>query len=275
MDRPKEIRDKDLVDLPNLHSTLSEDDIGRIQNVDSLQRSLSNRQIQWIAVGGSIGTALFVSIGWGLLEGGPGSLFLAFLFYSCVIASINSGIAEMVVYMPIAGSFIRYAGKWVDDAFGFMAGWNFFLYEAILVPFEISALTLVLTFWRDDIPAWAVCIVCIALYAVINLFAVRWYGEAEFWLSSGKIILIVVLFCFTFITMVGGNPQGDAYGFQYWRDPGSFAEYLTTGSMGKFEGFLGALFVAAFTVCGPEYIAMVASEAVYPRVTIKMAFKTV
>ncbi|KAK3081581.1 hypothetical protein LTS18_005189 [Coniosporium uncinatum] len=248
---------------------------GAIENVDGLHRSLSNRQIQWIAVGGSIGTALFVSIGWGLLEGGPGSLLIGFAFYASVVGSINSGMAEMAVYMPISGSFIRFAGKWVDDAFGFTAGWNFFLYEAILVPFEISALNLVLTFWRDDIPVAAVCAGCIVLYAVFNVFAVRWYGEAEFWLSSGKVILIIILFFFTFITMVGGNPQGDAYGFRYWREPGAFAEYITTGALGRFEGFLGALFTAAWTVVGPEYIAMVAGEAIYPRVTIKQAFKTV
>lgn len=53
--------------------------------------------------------------------------------------------------------------------------------------------------------------------------------------SSGKVLLILMLFCFTFITMVGGNPKHDAYGFRYWRDPGAFAEYVTTGSLGKFE----------------------------------------
>lgn len=275
MSKEMEHSSKEFKDVSVLEPTISSEQLGSAQNVDSLHRSLNNRQIQWIAIGGSIGTALFVSIGWGLLEGGPGSLLLGFMFFSSIIASINSGIAEMVVYMPVSGSFIRYAGKWVDEAFGFMAGWNFFLYEAILIPFEISALTLVLKFWRDDIPVWAVCLVSIFLYAIINVFAVRWYGEAEFWLSSGKIILIIVLFLFTFVTMVGGNPQGDAYGFRYWRDPGAFAEYVTEGSLGRFEGFLGALFVAAWTVCGPEYIAMVAGEAVYPRVTIKTAFKTV
>lgn len=134
-------------------------------NADQLQRHLGNRQIQLIAVGGTIGTALFVSIGGGLMEGGPGSLFIAFTVYSCLLGLVNNCIAEMVVYMPVSGSFVRMAGKWVDEAFGFMAGWNFFLYEACLIPFEISALNLVLTFWRDDIPAAAVCAGCIVLYA--------------------------------------------------------------------------------------------------------------
>ncbi|OAA65771.1 amino acid permease [Niveomyces insectorum RCEF 264] len=133
-------------------------------NIDALQRRLRNRQIQLIAIGGAIGTALFLSIGNGLIEGGPGSLFIAYTMYSIVLALVNNCLAEMVVYMPVSGGFIRLAGKWVDDAWGFMAGWNFFLYEALLIPFEISALSVVLTYWRDDIPAGAVCGATIAAY---------------------------------------------------------------------------------------------------------------
>lgn len=77
--------------------------------------------------------------------------------------------------------------------------------------------------------------------------------------------------------MVGGNPQNDAYGFRYWENGNAFqANYLpSSGSLGKFEGFLGALWQAAFTVVGPEYISIVAAEAKRPRVYIKTAFKTV
>ena len=134
-------------------------------NLDGLQRRLANRQIQLIAIGGSIGTALFVSIGTGLYKGGPGSLFLAYLIYSCMLGLVNNCMAEMATLHPVSGGFIRMAGKWVDDALGFTAGWNFFLYEALLIPFEITALNLVLSFWRDDIPAAAVCGACIVLYA--------------------------------------------------------------------------------------------------------------
>ncbi|KAL5404246.1 hypothetical protein PMIN03_009287 [Paraphaeosphaeria minitans] len=242
--------------------------------VEGLHRRLSNRQIQWIAIGGSIGTALFVSIAWGLVEGGPGSLFIAFAIYCVILALANNCMAEMAVFMPVVGGWVRMGTKWVDEAYGFMAGWNFFLYEAVLIPFEISALNLVLTFWRDDIPVAAVVAGCIVLYGIINLFAVRAYGESEFWLASGKVLLIFMLFCFTFVTMVGGNPKHDAYGFRYWKNPGSFAEYIHTGTLGRFEGFLGAFFQASFTCVGPEYVAMVAGEAIYPRKTIKTAFKT-
>lgn len=134
------------------------------ENADDLQRHLGNRQIQLIAIGGSIGTALFVSIGGALNKGGPLGILLAYTFYSCNMALVNNSMAEMATYMPVTGGFIRMAGHWVDEALGFMAGWNFFLYEALLIPFEITALNLVLSFWRDDIPVWAVCLAVIILY---------------------------------------------------------------------------------------------------------------
>jgi amino acid transporter len=138
-------------------------------NSDDLHRRLNNRQIQLIAIGGSIGTALFVSIGNGLIAGGPGSLFLAYTLYTLILGMVNNSIAEMTVYMPVSGGFVRLAGHWVDDALGFMVGWNFFLYEALLIPFEISALNLVMSFWSDKItepgPTAAICIGCIIAYA--------------------------------------------------------------------------------------------------------------
>lgn len=138
-------------------------------NADGLQRRLNNRQIQLIAIGGSIGTALFVSIGNGLARGGPASLFIAYTFYPLVLALVNNGIAEMTTYMPVSGGFIRLAGHWADDALGFMAGWNFFIYEALLIPFEISAINLVLSFWSDKItepgPTAGICLGVMACYA--------------------------------------------------------------------------------------------------------------
>lgn len=94
-------------------------------NADQLQRHLANRQIQLIAIGGSIGTALFVSIGSGLYNGGPANLLLAFFFESCVLAMVNNSVAEMNTAYPVSGGFIRLAGHFVDDALGFMVGWNF------------------------------------------------------------------------------------------------------------------------------------------------------
>jgi yeast amino acid transporter len=112
-------------------------------------------------------------------------------------------------------------------------------------------------------------------YSILNVVAVGVFGEAEFWLSGGKVVLIFLLFGFTFVTMVGGNPAGDAYGFRYWHTPGAFAEFASSGNLGRFEGFMGALATAAFVIVGPDYISMVAAEAKHPSRYIKTAFKTV
>ncbi|TQN68430.1 General amino acid permease AGP2 [Colletotrichum shisoi] len=248
-------------------------------NSDGLQRRLDNRQIQLIAIGGTIGTGLFVTIGEGLVKSGPGSLLLAYTLYACVVALVNNSIAEMSTYMPVSGGFIRLAGVWVDDALGFMVGWNYFLYEALLIPFEITALNLVCSFWNEKItepgPTAGFCIAIILAYGLLNVVAVGIFGEAEFWLSGGKVLLIFILFFFTFITMVGGNPQHDAYGFRYWKNPGAFSQYLTQGDAGRMEGFMGALATATFTIVGPDYISMIAAEAKHPSLYIKSAFKTV
>ncbi|CAI6095875.1 unnamed protein product [Clonostachys chloroleuca] len=185
----------------------------------------------------------------------------------------------MTTHMPVAGGFVRLAGYWVDDALGFMAGWNFFFFEALAIPFEITAMTFVSSFWSERVtdpgPTAAICAGCIIVYGLLNMVAVKVYGESEFWLSSGKIILLLMLFSFTFITMVGGNPKGDAYGFRYWSNPGAFAEYLSQGDLGRSQGFLACLYTAAFTIVGPEYISMAAAETKHPSVYVKEAYKTV
>ncbi|EGX97141.1 amino acid transporter, putative [Cordyceps militaris CM01] len=158
-----------------------------------LHREMSIRTIFMLGIGGGIGTALFVSIGGALNTAGPANLLLGFLVYSMVLANINNSMAEMTTYMPISGSFIRLAGHWVDDALGFAGGWNFYVYLGLIIPFEITALSLVLSYWSPHIPVAAICAACIVLYmwvpgprcrrleiansyfapSAINVFAVR------------------------------------------------------------------------------------------------------
>jgi amino acid transporter len=109
----------------------------------------------------------------------------------------------------------------------------------------------------------------------INVFAVKWYGESEFWLALGKVLLIVGLIIFTFIAMLGGNPLKDRFGFRYWQNPGAFTELYYTGSLGRFLGFLQCLIQASFTIAGPDYVSMAAGEAENPRVAMPRAFKGV
>lgn len=109
----------------------------------------------------------------------------------------------------------------------------------------------------------------------LNLFAVKWYGEAEFWLSLGKVLLSIGLIFYTFIVMLGGNPLGDRFGFRYWNEPGAFNEYYKTGDTGKFLGVLAAVITASFTIAGPDYVSMAAGETINPRKVLPKAFNGV
>ncbi|CAK7201532.1 hypothetical protein SEUCBS139899_004238 [Sporothrix eucalyptigena] len=247
-------------------------------NHNHLLRRLGNRQIQLMAIGGAIGTGLFISIGSGLHAGGPGSLLIAFAVYCGFVAMVNNGMAEMVTQYPVAGGFIRLAGHFGGEAWGFMAGWNYFIYEALVIPFEISSLSKVVQFWNADAPVWAICLAVIVTYIVLNMLVVNVYGEFEFWLATGKVVLVIGLFLFTLVTMCGGNPRHDAYGFRYWTHPGAFAASgtMTTNlGLSRWEGFLSALWTASFCVVGPEYVSLAAAESKHPRVYIKAAYKTI
>ncbi|KAK4090036.1 general amino acid permease (agp2) [Purpureocillium lilacinum] len=237
-----------------------------------LHRRLGGKEIQLFAVGGAIGTSLFVQMGASLPKGGPAGLFLGFVIYGSIIVAVNQCFAEMVTYLPIASPFVRLAGFWVDDALSFAMGWNYFFLMAFNIPYEITAIYVLLTYWTDKIPVGAVVVVCLAIFAVLNGLAVRWFGTSEFYMSIFKIFLMVGLMMYTFITMVGGNPRNDAYGFRYWNNPGAFVEHLVPGDTGRFLGLLSCMIQGSFTMVGPEFISMAAAEAENPRRLMKKAY---
>ena len=105
-------------------------------------------------------------------------------------------------------------------------------------------------------PVGGIIAIIQVLYAAINIFAVKWYGEDEFWCALGKVLLIVGLIVFTFITMLGGYPLHDRIGFSFWQNPGAFTELYKTGSLGLFLGFLQCLIQASFTIAGPDYVSI-------------------
>lgn len=196
----------------------------------------------------------------------------------------------MVSYAPVPAPFIRFAGEWVDEALGFAVSWSFLFNQLFLIPFEMTAFQRLIGFWTDKLPVEATTFILIFLYALLNGISVKWFGRAEyeylqslsklcadlccrFCLALLKVFLIFLTFAFTFVTMVGGNPQHDAYGFRYWNNPGAFAEYLVSGRGGQALGFLNCMTYATFTICGPEYIAMVAAETKAPRRILPIAYR--
>ncbi|KAF2704878.1 general amino acid permease [Pleomassaria siparia CBS 279.74] len=256
----------------------SDDAVGETVDITAgaqhLHRKLRGKEVQMFAIGGAIGTSLFVQMGSALPKGGPAGLFIAFLVWGSIMWSVNECFAEMVTYLPVPSPFVRFGGEWVDGALGFAMAWNFFLNMAFLVPFEIVAMNIMITYWTDKVPVEAIIVAMMVLYSILNIITVRYFGVSEFYLSIGKVVLMLGLFCFTFVTMVGGNPEHDAYGFRYWKDPGAFVSHLEPGGTGRFLGILSCMYQASFSICGPEYISIVAAEAENPRKVLPPAFRS-
>ncbi|KAI1342476.1 general amino acid permease [Xylariaceae sp. FL0016] len=252
--------------------------VGEAQSVassqDHLQRKLGGKEVQLFAIGGAIGTSVFVTMASWLPHGGPAGLLIGYCLWCANMWCVNESFAEMACYAPVPSCFITFTSYWVDEALAFGQSWAFFLCQALLVPAEITALQVLITFWTDKFPVEATVIIVLVIYGLLNTISVDWFGKAEFYLSIGKVFLIFLCFAFTFFTMVGCNPLGDAYGFRYWYEPGPFAEYLTTGDLGRFWGVLSCMSLASFAICGPEYISSVAAETKSPRRILPQCFKS-
>uniref|UniRef100_A0A8H7K7P5 Amino acid permease/ SLC12A domain-containing protein n=1 Tax=Bionectria ochroleuca TaxID=29856 RepID=A0A8H7K7P5_BIOOC len=264
---------------------------GTVDQVTALElainhRRLNARQIQLTSIAGSIGAALFVAIGSGL-TGGPLALLLAFLFWATVVFSVakcrkrspylmkhlgiwfltKSGTEyEIVTQYPLDGSFIRLAGHMVDPALGVaFAQTSYAIFECTIIN------SLVQVWGYDQSPAILITI-SIVLYMAINIYRADLFGEVEFWLALGKILLATGLLLFTFVAMLGGNPLNDRFGFRHWKDPGPW-KGETAGE--QLMSFVNGVNVAGFVMAGPEYISMIAGEAKDPRRTIPRAFNTI
>ncbi|SCU83690.1 LADA_0C12970g1_1 [Lachancea dasiensis] len=239
------------------------------------RRKLLPRQVSMIGIGGAIGTALFVSIGSKVLQGGPASLLIAFCLWSVVFIGLSTSMCVMATYLPVTGSFVHYTSRFVDKSCGFAVGWTYFVCQAANVCFEITAVCLVIEYWTDKIPKAAIISALILLFAALNLYSVFFFGEGEFYLSIGKVVLAIGLIIFTIVVMSGGNPQHKVLGFKTWNNPGAFAEYITTGTSGKFNGFMACLVFALYVFWGVDYLGNAASEAMNPRKVVPASFKKV
>ncbi|KAI9375595.1 amino acid permease/ SLC12A domain-containing protein [Aspergillus egyptiacus] len=239
------------------------------------KRGLSSRHVQLMAIGGSIGTGLFVGIGEYLKDAGPLSVILGYLLYGILfIWPCYLCVGEMCAYLPIRGSIFELAARYVDPAFAFAMGWVYFYAGVMLVCVEYSAVATIMTYWTTDVNPAAWIAMAMVVCIILNVVAVEWYGESEFIMASTKVLLIIGLILLTFITMLGGNPKGDRYGFRHWTD-GVMYEFKGEGDTGRFLGVFHVMVYAAFSLAGPDMPSLAAGEIQNPRFTIPRVCKMI
>ncbi|KAM0236610.1 hypothetical protein ACHAP5_009296 [Fusarium lateritium] len=235
---------------------------------DLLRRSLSARQVQMIAIGGTIGTGLFLGTGKSLATGGPASMLLAYLITGIIIFLTLLALGEMATFIPVAGSFCTFAGRFVDDAFGFALTWNYWLNDAVSTATDLVALQILLQYWTDHFPGWAISLIFWALLILANIITVAAYGELEYWLSIIKVIAIVAFIIIGIVVNCGGNTEGHYIGGENWHIPG-------TPFVGGIGGFASVFVTAAFAYGGTESIAITAGETKNPTQNIPRVIKNI
>ncbi|KAI6116789.1 general APC amino acid permease [Pisolithus croceorrhizus] len=250
-----------------------------VASIDLVQRRLKQRHVQMIAIAGTLGTGLFLGSGKALSGAGPLGALIAYALVGTVAYSSLCSIGEMTSHAPISGTFPHFAARWVDPALGFAVGWNYYYTNLMTVPVEITGAQLLITYWDSDrhhVAIYTTVISCLVI--LINVFGVRWFGEAEFVFAMIKLSMITGLILVGLVIDLGGAPNHQRLGFQYWKNPGVFAGAgLEPNHIGldRFLGILSVLVQAAFSFQGMELVAVAASETENPRRNIAKAVRRV
>jgi len=235
--------------------------------ISPLIRRLKGRHLQMIAIGGSIGTGLFVSSGKALSDGGPANVLIAYSVIGLMLYCTVHALGEMAVAFPVAGSFSAYSTRFLDPAWGFAMGWNYALQWLVTLPLETVSATITVQYWTTSINNSAWVTIFLVFIVAVNLFGVKGYGEAEFVMGIVKITAIIGFIILGVIINIGGGTDGSYIGGMYWRDPGAFNN--------GFKGLCSTLVTAAFAYAGTELVGLAAAETANPRKTLPKAIKQV
>lgn len=231
-----------------------------------LKRSLKSRHMNMIALGGSIGTGLFVAGGEVVSTAGPGGALVAYGFIGIMVYFLMTSLGEMATYLPVPGSFGTYASRYVDPAFGFALGWNYWFNWAITLAAELVAGALIMKYWFPDIPAIVWSALFLAALFLMNYLSTRSFGESEYFFSSMKVITV---FVFLFVgTMLILGIGGTSPGFENWtRGEAPF--------VGGFASIMAIFMVAGFSFQGTELIGVAAGESEDPEKNIPKAIHSI
>ena len=236
---------------------------------NNMNRGLNSRHISMIAIGGAIGTGLFVATGSVISQAGPGGAILAYLIIGVMLYFLMSSIGELATFYPVSGSFSSYSTRFVDSSLGFTMGWLYWAIWLLVTSVDIIISSSVIYYWDFfqffSPVTWS--IIFLAILFLLNIFSVKAFGETEFWLSLIKvatIIIFIVIGVLTIIGILGGKTYG-------------LGNYVTGEApfVGGISGFLGVLLVAGFSVGGTEVVAVTAGESSNPSQSMPKAIKQV
>jgi L-asparagine permease len=237
-------------------------------------KTLKPRQIQMIAIGGAIGTGLFMGAGGRLHSSGP-ALILVYAVCGFFAFLILRALGELVLYRPSSGSFVSYAREFYGEKMAYTAGWLYFLNWAMTSIVDVTAVALYVKFWAPywepvrDLPQWLIALVALVVVLGLNLVSVKVFGEMEFWFALTKVAALVAFLivgvCFI---VVGGNTDVGTPGFAIILDNGGL---FPTGAVAPLLAISGVVFAYAAI----ELVGTAAGETANPEKVMPKAVNTV
>ena len=227
-----------------------------------LKRGLKSRHIQLIALGGAIGTGLFLGIAQTIKMAGP-SVLLGYAVAGFIAFLIMRQLGEMVVDEPVAGSFSYFADKYCGHMAGFMSGWNYWVLYVLVSMAELTAVGIYVQYWWPGVPTWVSALAFFLVINAISLANVRAFGEMEFWFAIIKVVAVVGMILFGAYLLFSGSAGPEATVANLWQHGGFFPNGVS--------GLVMAMAVIMFSYGGLELVGITAAEASNPSETIPKA----
>lgn len=234
---------------------------------NELKRGLKARHLNMIAIGGAIGTGIFLALGATINQAGPGGALVAYLSIGLMVYFLMTSLGEMATFMPVSGSFGTYASKFIDPSLGFALGWNYWYNWAITVAAEMVAGALLMKYWFPDVPAIIWSVLFLVIIVALNVLSAKAYGESEFWFAGIKVVTVIVFLVIGTATILGIF-GGQAVGFSnYTLGEAPFVG----GAKSIFLIFL----IAGFSFQGTELVGIAAGESEEPEKNIPKAISSI
>ena len=233
-----------------------------------LQRGLKNRHVQLIAIGGAIGTGLFLGAGKSIHLTGPSILF-AYLITGVILFFIMRALGELLLSNLNYHSFVDFVRDYLGEMPAFITGWTYWFCWISLAMADLTAVGLYFQYWFPSIPQWVPGLICLAILVLMNLATVKLFGEMEFWFALIKIIAILTLIVtgiFLIITGFSTN-SGPASFTNLWSHGGMFPNGMT--------GFILSFQMVVFAFVGIELVGLTAGETENPKKVIPQAINNI
>jgi len=229
---------------------------------EGLHRTLGPGQMAMIAIGGAVGTGLFMGSGYAISLAGP-SVLISYAIGAVITLLLMGCLAEMSITHPISGSFGAYAEHYIGPWAGYLVRFSYWFANVLAVGTEVTAIGIYMHYWFPEVSSWIWVLVFSGALVTINTFSVKAFGAVEYLFSGIKICAIVAFILIGSYVVFGSRPAG--VGFENYTAAGGF---FPKGISGTWI----AVIIAIFSYLGVEMIAVAAGEARNPEQAVKRAF---